>query len=1724
MLSQHRPCTRPEDVWLLATHTMGKGARGKSSATAATRKKHAVQAAVKRGEALPDAPPPPKPTGRGQKKMSKKERQLAKKRSYVPPPKPPQPPPYPLDSMGLAHLLPADLVVLLRKALKKDIVTRVRTLEGLLAWVEGRTSGEEGLEITAEERNDALVMMLACWVHLFPRLALSPSQRLRVLTLQIHASLLAHEPPSPDATSVRDELLSPMYIEAILGFWAVLTYDTSRLVARLGSQLWQSCITWDAQDDGTPCVAMSDYLSTVLDHLRQVLLTDTPSTALAQSTASLQTTSDATEVDAKSRDDTHVDESADELNGRLVAGGLGVLNWIVSTCDGLDPECLSEFVESPALWAALQPQQMLSGAALSTEPPIARQRAWILLGHLNRRYPALIDEHMDVIAPVALNAAWTERDANVIADMLGALLPLLRRRPDMWNVADDSDDEEEEQTAPFLGFVTWLQTIAPQAPRVCFPAVLVFLSTVPVDVLPPTPAAVSEFMSPLLALSQTFVQSTTDPLAWDAYVAMLCECLVFLVMRVVREGQDVGAVALLADELGAVWREWVLGIPAEDVDGVTAGETGLPLALRTKSAKELSLCLCRVDADVHGTWLLADLVPRMAADVRAADVHEMCGPVTVALSAAIDAARARTPPATRLATAMLELAADVIVRLCAGMDAAQLPALTAMLQTSLRDAVPRTNGAVARVAATLPQLGATAADVAAFYAAYVPGCGAAEIRAVYDALSTHLDAYVGVLVRVASFAAEHALPAPSAALQAQLRDAAAREPHAVLPLLGAPAALVDDATETALLAALAAQLPTSQGAPRTEAAEALATWHAAAPAARTERLCSDAALAPLAAALFLGAYVQQDAATHVMRALWGGLLRSASDTQVAVLVREAVAALQAQLLAGHASPQRVLDAARGLPSDAGIEPVLAVLPDAAQADAALLVAASGAPNVALSVYDPIVPVSSSGARAVQPSDLEPLVRTTGAYLAALAADQTLATAVAWILPHLAFVAMLLEDALVTNDCALGMVLVDGGGGDSASAWRSAAQQQLVRFVQATTRLMAALAAALPDAWHAQAASAQADDALSRVLASVWAQAAARDAPSAVQNARLLARLLSGVFSLSSVSAAEAERWVRAGMARADTPVAAAVLVATRTYAWETRTYDRWRNELAAALSGVPPSHANTDGVRCLHLLRCAAAPPDAGQPLVPTQRAVFVLQALRRWIVSDDDLDDAVFALLAALLAELAPVVQSVPGGHLDLMLDVVEENLQSVSLDEPAAWPTLFLTLRLLDTLYALESEHVRAAIAEHPSVADALHDALLAACAHAERAEAPSDVQTQCAELLVALAAAHVAPSRFAGADDQRTLVRLVGTPTASHALQVAAFRMYTAATLERVREQVVEASLGALSRGEAPELDAALVEQLARVPPLSPDTWEDASLAHRRAVFAFLLQWLAVLDHFSEASLPLRAMFAAALQARQLLSAQLLPSLFALIGGQPRRVAPLDASRVAIDDVALELLEPRSTLSLQTLAAHVYFRALLHVPTQVRDWWLSVRDRQLSLLVGHFTSKHCTPLLAARELSHLRDPVAMAHLQDEAMAVKVLSSNEVVATYTVDEHPMEIGVRLPNDFPLHGVEIRDLKRVGVSEAQWRAWLLAVQQMLSGKNGLIFDALMLFKKNAEAKFQGYEGAECAICYSIISPTDESLPTKPCRTCRHKFHGSCLYKWVSTSGASTCPLCRSIL
>lgn len=69
---------------------------------------------------------------------------------------------------------------------------------------------------------------------------------------------------------------------------------------------------------------------------------------------------------------------------------------------------------------------------------------------------------------------------------------------------------------------------------------------------------------------------------------------------------------------------------------------------------------------------------------------------------------------------------------------------------------------------------------------------------------------------------------------------------------------------------------------------------------------------------------------------------------------------------------------------------------------------------------------------------------------------------------------------------------------------------------------------------------------------------------------------------------------------------------------------------------------------------------------------------------------------------------------------------------------------------------------------------------------------------------------------------------------------------------------------------------------------------------------------------------------------------------------------------------------------------------------------------------------------------------------MSVKVIGGGgsgvggEVVAAYSVDEHQLELRLRIPSDWPLHKMEVRDEKRVGVDENRWRAWVLGVQQTI--------------------------------------------------------------------------------
>lgn len=138
--------------------------------------------------------------------------------------------------------------------------------------------------------------------------------------------------------------------------------------------------------------------------------------------------------------------------------------------------------------------------------------------------------------------------------------------------------------------------------------------------------------------------------------------------------------------------------------------------------------------------------------------------------------------------------------------------------------------------------------------------------------------------------------------------------------------------------------------------------------------------------------------------------------------------------------------------------------------------------------------------------------------------------------------------------------------------------------------------------------------------------------------------------------------------------------------------------------------------------------------------------------------------------------------------------------------------------------------------------------------------------------------------------------------------------------------------------------------------------------------------------------------------------------------------------------------SALSVGLLAAHLYYRALLIVPSLIRSWLSECRDRQLLNRVSTYTATHFSPAIIRTELTEVKDPDAAAELADENLTIKVANAvNEVTASYAVDEYKLGLTVKLPSDYPLHGIEIRDNKPVGVPEDRWRAWMLGIQQIIS-------------------------------------------------------------------------------
>ncbi|KAE8204435.1 hypothetical protein A4X06_0g1527 [Tilletia controversa] len=1882
---------------------MAKGG-GKSSASSATRKKQAAKAAKKTGG---DHGPSSQPsasakTGGNNQRGQKKDKKAPKKKVFIPPPKPPQPAPDPLDALGLAALLPPDLVVHLRKASKKDVLTRQRALESLQAWIRGQDTGEEAgaSALSEEERISALTVMLPSWVHIFPRLSISPTRRLRILTAQILSDLLQ----LPD---VRSELLfSPQYAEALIGPWAVLAWDTDRQTARIAREAWDKSVSWQSseQDSAVEEEAVSsqklnayDQLESLLAHLSVLLLTFSPSTVLAHNAPHASTPAagagvggsvsmlgpDSSLRDAKNRDDT-VEEDVAATDRRLAAGALGNLAWIVSSHPApLPAEQLERLVGSPSLWSTLAPINFDTGGAeeeqlpfLGLASPPTRQRAWDLLKVLVSADLELVKAHiLSIAAPIALVSAWEEREQLVQKNMLVSFLPLLRALPETWSVADAAlggdedgeDDEDEDQdddedgeegsqrgtqdegagpsqrkskggvasSPSFSAFEKWIQTGCSGAPELCFPTIVLFLATVPASILAPTQTASARFLADFPKALHTNALESRPAAA--AYISAFCDCTVFLAHRLLKaQGEDDDVASFVSDHLGLLWNDLVLGGGAETteegegavqrVSGLVSERAVIPVAecieqlagFGDKDTETIVPLLRRISADTLAVTSNDTLPPARVLAIlnRALGPLEklqrspkLSTPATSEVSGLIlkladvsmsgltsgDATRSKISvsllsdllkrfPSTFAAseetlTRALAIGSEQVPALFASgtLSARETIAALAALSTvsertaaSMREIWPR----MVQVVLQLPDAGTQAGAVVELLPAVrtlqstssssaAAGGGAEDV--LTPALKTALSEIAVDLTRKLCEGEASSVPFQGELARAIGGIVALPPSHIDLESLGESLALLTSLVEHVGLDTLTHQHPLSVDVVDTQidaqlphALDVLTFWLGGSSGAEAKEMMHAGetwSVVPIVFALAqpdLGDTVSAQVGAAAA-AVWKSL---STDDQAVSSVDDFVRRQFQETSLGVSELLALSKAADTLSVSGGESRLAALLPS----DESMLAAASGVVQQGrllpiLSVLDPLIPLfapEDDDEKTPETEEHAPFdrqgfssyVRSVLVHLELCSDDRAYRTKSAWILPHLILLGIISEDRLSHSGAWHSII--------SSSCPTETVRDILGRCVTTSTAILSALASTLDSEWHTtltadlQSSKSTATDSvgLAETVRRLWTMA--KGSAQSVHY-RIFSRLLSGILTFSAAERADAERWLRLAqqVQAQDGELAQAIVIPAKILALGSPLYERLCNEAAARLAGVPPSKANTEGVALLRMANAIAPPPTSENAFIPQQRAIFLLQALQKWMASEEDLAEEINTLLASLFIHLAPIVQNVSGSHLDFFFDVIETNLdmavESVDDGGDDGISAAFYTLKLLETTVELAESNatLRDVYQERQDDITELVSRLftgLAPSATSSSSSAATRLHSVpreiCNNLLVDLIHRIPESKRASLVSEPEVLATLLSHR--AQQVQVVSYRLLSAYVFERVQEAVVEAAVssdvsaaGSGAGTGAATATATILPALLPKASQTPDAVLEQvdDLSHRHEIFGFLLTWLTILDHFEQGSLQLKSVYLAQLQKSDVAALSLFPTLFGLFA-VTQHSSPFDAGKVAIDEVFFDDLELSRMSTIQVLAGHVFYRALIHLPALVRSWWFSIKDRQLSLLVASFTTRHCSPLLAAKELAHLRAPEALSQLQDESLAVRVLSgTNEVIATYTVDEHPMEIGIRLPVDYPLHGAEIRDIKRMGgVSEGQWRAWLLAVQQLISSRNGLVFDALMLFKKNAEAKFSGFEGRECAICYSIISPIDESLPTKPCKTCKNSFHSSCLLKWVVQSGSSTCPLCRSII
>ncbi|KAI8064173.1 hypothetical protein BC940DRAFT_306342 [Gongronella butleri] len=634
-------------------------------------------------------------------------------------------------------------------------------------------------------------------------------------------------------------------------------------------------------------------------------------------------------------------------------------------------------------------------------------------------------------------------------------------------------------------------------------------------------------------------------------------------------------------------------------------------------------------------------------------------------------------------------------------------------------------------------------------------------------------------------------------------------------------------------------------------------------------------------------------------------------------------------------------------------------------------------------------------------------------------------------------------------------------------------------------------------------------------------------------ATLVQMLMDRLITLDHWTLAQLEPWL--ALVKPDAKKLAplckvAVLTSIKPIVGESSKFRYMQSDCANRLAGGQAMQIFDDSDEAWQWLTLLnASSLSFGAIAIPPQRLMFLISTIRGWF--GQDFDDhlgvterrKVHVQMALLFGHMSDAVQQVAGSQWHFFMDCVCDFIQYNEADDPSGLPVMFGALNLLSTLMGLAADgstEIKDALDDR--WAD-LHAALWQSFVAEKDAETPISQPRRHYQCLLADLIGRVPAKIVQAQADFATVLQLL-KHTANESVQTRAYFILQEWIKTRIADLSVNVEFSANDELREPNhIEQGLIDLLLRVPPL-PDWSESLLGAHKHELFSYLVSWLLMLDHFNDITFKLKQQFTDQLKRVEAVDT-LMPALCHILHiGSSQGHAFFDLSLWDTSIYDLQGFDMSVETSYSLLAAHIYFKALKHIPSLVRSWWVNYKQRQTVIAVERYTQSFFSDILINNELDTVNRADVKEQLEDNdnEFRVKTLrTTHEVAAAYHVDEQEMRISIKLPSNYPLQQISVDGVQKVGVSEKQWRGWMFAITAVIGSQNGNLVDALTVFKRNANLHFDGV--GDCVICYSIISVLDRSIPTKQCRTCKNKFHASCLYKWFRSSSSTSCPLCRTV-